>query len=277
MRADLLRSQRSLSSPGVPASPVAKRPAWIYAIAGAVVLLAIVGAGWYFGSRGGPVTSPSEYVQLTDFSDSASAPALSPDGRIVTFFRGGEPFLTPSQIYVKTLPDGQATQVTNDSMRKYGPAFTPDGSRVAFSVLEDADDTWNTWTVPITGGTPVRLMRNAAGLTWIGDGRILFSEVMSGTALHMGIVVAQESRAGEREIYFPDHQRAMAHYSYISPDRKSILAVEMDSTQAWRRCRLLSMEGDSKEPQGEGRWVHQAPAWRQGGHRMASGCTSTRA
>jgi serine/threonine protein kinase len=51
--------------------------------------LAMVGvAGWYFGTPKRPVTSPSEYIQITDFSDSASAPSLSPDGRMVTFLRG---------------------------------------------------------------------------------------------------------------------------------------------------------------------------------------------
>jgi len=202
--------------------------------------------GWYFGVHKRPVTSPAEYVQLTDFSDSAAAPALSPDGRIVTFFRSGSPFLSYGQIYVKLLPDGQSTQITNDPNPKYNPIFTPDGSRVAYTAISHADGSWDTWTVPVTGGAPTRLMKNAAGLTWIGDGRVLFSEVMAGTVLHMGIVTSQESRAGERAIYFPDHVRAMAHYSYLSPDRKSILIVEMDGTAAWLPCRLLPAGGGSK-------------------------------
>jgi serine/threonine protein kinase/Tol biopolymer transport system component len=283
MRADLLRAQRMVSSPGAPAAPVPKRSKMVYAAAGAGVLLAVVFAGWYFGARNRAVTSPSEYIQLTDFTDSVSGPALSPDGRMVAFFRGGEPFLTSSQIYVKLLPDGQATQLTNDPNPKYDPVFTPDGSRVAYTVLSHKDDVFSTWTVPVTGGASTLLMRNAAGLTWMGDGRILFSEVMSGTALHLGIVTAQESRAGEREIYFPEHERGMAHYSYLSPDRKSILAVEMDSAAAWQRCRLLPMEGDSKGqqvgPQGacvaagwspDGKWMYfnagvngAAHLWRQ--------------
>jgi len=246
MRADLLRAGRvlqSLDAPEVNRPPHPRRWKGLAAAGAAVTLIAGL-VGWYFGVHKRPVTSPSEYVQLTDFSDSAAAPALSPDGRIVTFFRSGAPFLTYGQIYVKLLPDGQSTEITNDPNPKYNPIFTPDGSRVAYTAI--ADGSWDTWTVPVTGGSPTRLMKNAAGLTWIGDGRVLFSEVMAGTVLHMGIVTSQESRAGERAIYFPDHVRAMAHYSYLSPDRKSILVVEMDGTAAWLPCRLLPAEGGSK-------------------------------
>jgi Tol biopolymer transport system component len=249
MRADLLRAQRVVSiqsgPQSLPAAPRSRRSGIVYVAAGAGVLLTIILAGWYFGARNRAVTSPSEYVQLTDFADSAVAPALSPDGRMVAFFRGGAPFLTSDQIFVKPLPNGQSTQLTNDADPKYDPVFTPDGSRVAYTAIAD-DGTFNTWTVPVTGGVSTRLMRNAAGLTWIGNGAILFSEIMSGTALHMGLVTSQESRAGEREIYFPDHERSMVHYSFISPDRKSVLVVEMDSSQDWERCRLLPMEGGSK-------------------------------
>jgi len=247
MRAELLRSKRILESQGVPVTPTAARPPRRKAAAAVGVAgLAILGlAGWYFGSPKRPVTSASEYVQLTDFSDSVSAPALSPDGRMVTFLRGGVPFMSTDQIYVKLLPDGQSTQLTNEPHGKYDPVFTPDGAHVAYTVHDEDAHIWDTFTVPVTGGAPTRIMRNAAGMSWIGNGRILFSEIMSGTVAHMGLVTSLESRAQERHIYFPGHERAMAHYSYLSPDQKSILTVEMNSTPTWQPCRLLPMDGSS--------------------------------
>lgn len=84
---------------------------------------------------------------------------------------------------------------------------------------------WETWSVPVSGGEPTLLLPNASGLTWLGDRTVLFSELKTG--LHMGIVTATEDRASRREIYFPAHERAMAHFSYASPDRRHILLVEM--------------------------------------------------
>src|SRR5262245_45736884 len=69
--------ERELAEGAVTRSRGKRMPA---AAAGAAALAMVGIAGWYFGAPKRPVTSPSEYVQITDFSDSASAPALSPDG-----------------------------------------------------------------------------------------------------------------------------------------------------------------------------------------------------
>jgi Tol biopolymer transport system component len=73
---------------------------------------------------------------------------------------------------------------------------------------------------------------------------MLFSEI-KGSGLHMGIVTANANRADKREIYFPEHERAMAHYSYQSPDQQWLLISEMDRTQAFQPCRLMPFDGSS--------------------------------
>ena len=280
----------------MPAAPGKRRRA-LYAAAALAVLLTGALLAWRFGGSRRPATSANEYVQLTRFNDSATAPALSPDGRMVTFFRGGKYFLGSGQIYVKLLPDGESKQLTFDSNAKYDPVFTPDASRVAYTGLSVAAGRFDTWTVPVLGGPPARLMVNAAGLSWIGPDRVLFSEVMAGTMLHMGIVTAKESRAEERAIYFPAHECAMAHYSWLSPDRESVLIVEMNcGVQVWGRCRVAPMDGKSAGvpvgPQGactaaawspDGRWMYlnvmvdgSTHLWRQrwghgGGHGAPQG------
>lgn len=180
------------------------------------------------------------YTQLTDFTDSAVAPALSPDGHMLAFIRGGEPFLSSDQIYVKLLPKGEAKRITEDARPKYGLAFSPDGSEVAYTVLENA--AFSTYEVSALGGEPHLLMENAAGLVWLNPQRLLFSEVRPGEGIHLGVVTATISRPERREIYFPEHERGMAHNSFPSPDRRWTLVVEMNGDGEWAPCRLVALE-----------------------------------
>src|SRR5262249_54070029 len=150
-----------------------------------------------------PVTSSAEYAQLTSFTDGATAPALSPDGRMIAFIRGGDSFLSLGQIYVKILPNGESLRLTNGHEERYAPAFTPDGTRISYTQLDRSGPmlSWDTWTVPVLGGSPTRLLPNASGLSWISDQRVLFSEIR-GSGIHMGIVSASTTRADEQSIYF---------------------------------------------------------------------------
>jgi len=181
------------------------------------------------------------FTQLTDFTDSAVSPALSPDGHMLAFIRGGDTFLTADQIYVKMLPNGEARRVTDDSRSKYGLAFSPDGSEIAYTVIDVPGPMFNTYKVSVLGGEPQLLLKNAAGLVWLDSGHLLFSEIRSG--VHLGVVTAAVTRAGQREIYFPVHERGMAHYSSPSPDRHWALVVEMNGNGDWDQCRLVDLDG----------------------------------
>lgn len=187
--------------------------------------------------------SPSEWVQLTNFTDSATSPEFSPDGRMLTFLRGPDTFVSPGQVYIKMLPDGEPMQLTHDSLLKMSPVFSPDGSRIAYTVAVR----WDTWVVAALGGEPRQMMTNASGLTWIDNRRMLFSEIKSGR--HMGLVAATESRAEQRDIYLPKDQEGMVHRSALSPDGKWVLIAEMDSVRGWLPCRVLPFDGSSSGTQ----------------------------
>ncbi len=227
-------------SVSTPVTRPLRRGTWIAAgvgLAGAAVVLV-----WALTTSSAPPPAAGEFVQITNFADSAVAPGISADGTMVTFIRGSEPFMSGDQIYVKRLPNGEAKQLTNDPRPKYGPVFTPDGNRIAYTVVDRGG--WSTWSVPVIGGEATQVLPNAAGLTWIDDQRLLFSEIEGG-GLHMGVVTSTASRAQKRVIYFPPHDRAMVHYSAISPDRKSILVVEMNRTGGWDLCRLVAFDGEA--------------------------------
>ncbi len=241
IRADLKRLQRQTdsgrSTAAAPTPPV-RRSSFRVGLAIAVTLLAVLAAVVLFRWRTSPAPSRIEWTQLTNFTDSATSPGLSLDGRMLTFIRGPSTFFGPGQIYVKMLPDGHPVQLTRDNTQKMSPVFSPDGSRIAYTVLPG----WDTWIVPVLGGEPSRWLPNASGLVWIDNRRVLFSEIKTG--IHMAIVTATENRTESRDIYVPAHERSMGHRSYRSPDGKWVLVAEMDNS-GWIPCRLVPFDGSS--------------------------------
>jgi serine/threonine protein kinase len=213
------------------------------AVAGAGLALLAVGTALW--SRD-PVhlLDRSTWVQLTKFPDSVSQPALSPDGRMVAFVRGNSTFVGPGQVYVKILPDGEPVQLTHDTIEKMSPAFSPDGARIAYTTYDEQDFSWDTWLVPVLGGQPQRWLKNASGLAWTAPHKILFSEIKQG--VHMGIMAAAESRMEAQQVYLPADDMSMAHRSYVSPDGKWVLLVEMDQDHLWLPCRVVPMNGGSQ-------------------------------
>jgi serine/threonine protein kinase len=241
------------------------------AIIGLIMFAAgVVASFLYFRkSSARTVASPNEWVQLTDFADSATEPSFSPDGHMLAFLRGSQGFITGNaQVYVKSLPKGEAVQLTESPTDKYGAAFSPDGSHIAYTEFHPSGvpSYFSTWTAPVHAGPPSLLLPNAAGLSWIDAQHVLFSEIKG--RIHMGIVTATESRAEKREVYFPSHERAMAHYSPLSPDHKSVLIVAMDSTGNFESCSVVPFDGNSPGRQVGPPGTCIAAQWSPDGHWM---------
>jgi eukaryotic-like serine/threonine-protein kinase len=274
IRGDLKRSKRdsdsgrssSRLSAVAAAESIERRPAkarklWT-GLALGLLAVALAAGGWLLlrNRHGEPlVTGP--WAQLTDFTDSAVQPALSPDGHMLAFIRGPNTFFTPGDIYVKLLPGGDPVQLTHDASTKMDPTFSPDGSRIAY--LHDDD----TWVVPVLGGEPHLLLTRAWSLTWTDPDHVMYSTIDKG--IHMGVVTSTESGAQKRDVYEPIGQDGMAHRSYLSPDRRWVLLAEMSDAN-WLPCRVVPFDGGSKGktvgPPGigctsgawspDGRWVY---------------------
>src|SRR5439155_971240 len=149
---DLRRLTRQSGETAAPAAP-RQRAGWKRGARAAVILLALLIGGalvlWRFRDSAEPARP--QFTQLTNFADSVTSPALSPDGRMLAFIRGESTIGGPGQIYVKLLPDGEPLQLTHNgpNVTISRPKFSPDGARIAYAAMENWSlDTWvvaRTW------------------------------------------------------------------------------------------------------------------------------------
>jgi tRNA A-37 threonylcarbamoyl transferase component Bud32 len=206
MRSDLRRLKRDSESgntapmgaatEGAASGKSRDRRMVIFSIVVVAMLVAAAGGGiWWYRMARPAVPASTSWQQMTFFTDSAVYPALSPDGRMLAFIRGADTLFGPGQIYVKMLPDGAPVALTHDATTKMTPAFSPDGSAIAYGTSIPFD----TWEVPVLGGEAHLMLPNASSLTWIDGGkRLLFSEIKEG--IHMIVVSTDLGRGQSREV-----------------------------------------------------------------------------
>ncbi len=227
------------------APPPRSRLRPVYAIPAALLLSIGIAIALYLRSKAPGsqplIPNPATYTQLTSFTDAATLPVLSPDGRMLAFYRTSSAFGTTSDIWLKLLPNGEPVQITHDSRAKYDISFSPDGARIVYTIFPNGSRLFETYIVPTLGGNSELFLPNSAGVRWLDDGNLMFSQIKSG--IHMGLVTSKPDRSDLREIYFPAHERGMVHYSYLSPDKKWVLLVEM--IDIFRPCRVVPFAGGS--------------------------------
>ena len=161
---------------------------------------------------------------------------------MLAFYRSSSAFGTTSDIWLKLLPNGEPVQVTHDphleirhrvlSRRRSHRVHRSSRMSPAF---------FRPTSSPRSAAIPNCFCRIRRGLSWLDDGHLLFSQIKTG--IHMGVVTSKPDRSDLREIYFPAHERGMAHYSYLSPDKKWVLLVEM--IDEFRPCRVVPFSGGS--------------------------------
>src|ERR1043166_6488936 len=138
---------------------------WIVGfIAGAAIVAGI--AWWITGSS---TPTMMHFSAVTSFAGVQAQPALSPDGRSVAYISNRD---GPYNVYVGLVHGGEPVQITHERAMKCRPSWSPDGSTLAYSQLNDSGS-WDIWEVPALGGSPRKVILNAADPSWTPDGRSL--------------------------------------------------------------------------------------------------------
>lgn len=143
------------------------------------LLLAAPAADAQWTNRYPKVTGMNHHVYLEGYdlptmNVGPTDPAVSPDGTRIAFSARG-------WIWVLDLATGRATRVTDGPTMDFRPAWSPDGSQLAF-VRDDTRDTWIVMRT-ISSGTESRINTPALDLdpTFGPDGTLYYSSAAEGT------------------------------------------------------------------------------------------------
>jgi dipeptidyl aminopeptidase/acylaminoacyl peptidase len=106
----------------------------------------------------------------------------SPDGSMLVYQRRDGATSEIGNLFVVDLATGQASRVTDLDPAFYGgwallPSFSPDGQTIIFHMPrgpnDDVSTRWDLWSVPVAGGEPTLVVRNASHGVYGPDGETL--------------------------------------------------------------------------------------------------------
>jgi len=106
------------------------------------------------------------------------APSWSPDGSLLVY-QGIDPELRDRDLYVVDLTTDEVRQITDLKHQTlwwwYLPSFGPGGETILFHMprRSDAGTRWDLWSVPVAGGEPTLVRRDAAMGVYAPDGTTL--------------------------------------------------------------------------------------------------------
>ncbi len=121
-------SESGKLTPAQPTAPGRGRN-WLAFGLGALVLLVLAATGWFWWHSRPPNTTQRPLIRLTS-NGVSFRPAISRDGKLLAFeSSAGGP---KPDIWVEQIGGGKAIQVTHEKDGASSPAFSPDGTHIAY-------------------------------------------------------------------------------------------------------------------------------------------------
>jgi Tol biopolymer transport system component len=182
----------------------------------AVALMAAAAGGTWLLVKPKTAAAPPPVTQLTFDGRLAMNPSISADGKYVAYAsdRAGEGNL---DIWLKALPAGEPIRLTTDEANEDYPSFSPDGTKIAFRSERDGG---GIYVVPVRGGEPRLVAKNATKPLYSPDGKhLLFSTPKGVDLFEAGVMPAE---GGEP---YKFREADTFHSPVWSPDSNKILAV----------------------------------------------------
>jgi Tol biopolymer transport system component len=182
-----------------------------------------------------------------------AAPRWSPDGTTVVYQGVGNGNKI-GNLYVLDTTTGRVTQITDLEPLSAGfyymaPTFSPDGDTVLFtrptgsmSGGGDGGRSWDLWSVPVTGGEPTLMQRNAIGGDFSPSGGAIaysaYSEV-DGQFEFGDLYVARSDGSGARKLVdgstmLPRWSPDGSQIGYTDVERGGLFVVDVETGETKR-------------------------------------------